>query len=53
MKELRRYLKGATTMQDWTSNWTYVVSLSDQSAVGSSVTFKQFVVDQGISIPTE
>jgi hypothetical protein len=48
LRELERYLKGATTMQDLTSNSTYVVSVSNGCANGSSVTFKEFVVERGI-----
>jgi hypothetical protein len=47
LAELRDYLRGAVTMQDPFSTWTYCVSVNDTTPYGWSRSFRDFV-DAGI-----
>jgi hypothetical protein len=42
--ELGRYLRGVMTMQDLTSNWTYVVALSADTPTGWSISSRDVVL---------
>jgi hypothetical protein len=48
LRELGRYLEGAMTMQDPTSNWTYCVSLSKKVPTGWRRSTVDFVVEENI-----
>jgi hypothetical protein len=43
LRELARYLRGVMTMQNMTSNWTYVVALSGKTPDGWSISFLDVV----------
>jgi hypothetical protein len=44
LRELRHYLSGVITMQDLTSNWTYVVALSARTPLGWGLSFLDVVL---------
>jgi hypothetical protein len=46
--DLRRYLRGVMTMQDVTSNWTYVVALSGATPPGWTISSRDVVLRKGI-----
>jgi len=47
LAEFERYLGGVMTVQDWTSNWTYVVSIGRRDPPGWGVSFLDVVLELG------
>ena len=47
VRELGRYLRGVMTMQDLTSNWTYVVSVSGGTPAGWGISSLDVVLRKG------